>query len=221
MLHVAILTLALASGECRECERNVYHVMPSRNVGIAGNATPNNPYAQPRGAVLVPPNPLIKHPSIAHVIPCPVVRCVGQNCYSATRPYLPGVPVFDYRQDFNYPWTQSTTPNRPVAVTGGGWQVMQVPEGIPTPAVIQGPSTVPMPEVLPWYGSPEAEIPLDGEVMPAPEVVPAPEVEAHKKPRSRVSAKSPARVVKRAQIVPSSAGGVLISDTAQSVPRRR
>ncbi len=223
MLHIAILTLALAGGECRECERNAYRVVPSPN-GSYSAATPNNPYAagMPRGTVLVPPPPLIKHPSILHVIPCPMVRCVGQNCYSATRPYLPGVPVFDYRQDFNYPWSQSTTPNRPVAVSGGGWQVMQVPESMPTPAIVPGPSTVPMPEILPRTGLPsEVEMMPEGDVMPEPEIVPAPDVHARKQMKSRASAQVPIRVAPRAKIVASRSGGVVVSDSAATVAKRR
>jgi hypothetical protein len=223
MLHIAILTLALASGECPECDRNAYRVMPSPN-GPYAAATPNNPYAagMPRGTVLVPPPPLIKHPSIAHVIPCPVVRCVGQNCYSATRPYLPGVPVFDYRQDFNYPWSQSTTPNRPVAVSGGGWQVMQVPENIPTPAIVPGPSTVPMPEVLPRREvMPEYDIMQEEGVMPQPEMVPSPDAQARKKAKSRTTARATVRVAPRGKVVASRGGGVLVSDATGTVAKQR
>jgi hypothetical protein len=36
-----------------------------------------------------------------------MARCVGQNCFSVTRPFIPNVPVYDYRKDFNYPWSQA------------------------------------------------------------------------------------------------------------------
>ena len=83
---------------------------------------------------LIPPAPTINHPSIIHTIPRPIVGCTGQNCFSATRPFLPGVPVFNYRQDFNYPWSQV-----PCALRGPGpplepyLEEYGAPEEVPAP----------------------------------------------------------------------------------------
>jgi hypothetical protein len=129
MLHVALLTLALASGECPECDRNAWRILTVP----PGTYTPG-PYVRglPRAAALVPPPPKIKHPSVLHVIPCPVVRCTGQNCFSATRPFLPGVPAFDYRQDFNYPWSQEPCALRPPAVGPPvDYELIDEPEVVP------------------------------------------------------------------------------------------
>jgi hypothetical protein len=126
MLHIAILTVALVTGDCPECDRGAWGVIgaPAGQVGSGA----------PMARALVPPPPLIKHPSVLQVIPCPVVRCVGQGCFSVTRPYLPGVPVYNYRQDFNYPWSQAPSALRPVGVVGGsGYELIDEPEVVPGP----------------------------------------------------------------------------------------
>jgi hypothetical protein len=128
MLHVAILTLALASGECPQCQRPGPHLV----------GTPNRPGATdlPMAPALVPPPPVLRHPSIIYMAPCACAGCVGQNCFSITRPYLPGVPVYNYRQDFNYPWSQEPCWMPP---PGAGFEPAyepgDVPEEVPLPAV--------------------------------------------------------------------------------------
>jgi hypothetical protein len=127
MLHVAIITLALTSGECPECDRGGWGVLTAPRARYRQGA--------PQAPALVPPPPIIRHPSLLQVIPCPVVRCVGQNCFSTTRPYLPGVPVFDYRQEFDYPWSQAPSALRPVAVGGyEEYELIDEPKVVPTPA---------------------------------------------------------------------------------------
>ncbi|MGD9719983.1 MAG: hypothetical protein AB7O59_02070 [Pirellulales bacterium] len=134
MLHLAILTAVLVSGECPECERGGWGVLRSPAVASLDG--------YPRARALVPPPPVIKHPSIIHVIPCPVVRCVGQNCFSVTRPYLPGVPVFDYRKDFNYPWSQEPCALAPPVAAYG--EPYFDPSDVP-PA--DGPEFIPAPQL--------------------------------------------------------------------------
>ncbi len=151
MIHVAILTVALVSGECPECDRGQWGVI-SAPAG-EGYAAPNAPgYPQdgspPMAPALVPPPPLIKHPSVLQVIPCPVVRCVGQDCFSITRPYLPGVPVYDYRKDFNYPWSQAPYRDYPISYGAGPGYGMPVPPyDMPAPGaeMIDGPEVLPGP----------------------------------------------------------------------------
>jgi hypothetical protein len=193
MLHVAILTLALASGDCPDCDRAAWktRVVPSGQ--YAGNL--------PRAAVLVPPPPLIKHPSIAHVVPCPVVRCTGQNCFSTTRPYLPGVPVFNYRQDFNYPWSQAPSNPRPLTVAGNpSYELIEVPTYAPIRSPYEGPIEGPVEESI---DSP-LEAPGKG-----PEVVPAPPWEGRRKMKSK------------ATITARRGGGVQVSDQIRQAARRR
>lgn len=158
MLHVAILTFALVSAECPECDRGQWGVISAPATGYAASNAPgySRNGSPPLAPALVPPPPLIKHPSLFQVIPCPVVRCVGQDCFSVTRPYLPGVPVYNYRKDFNYPWSQA--PYRDYPISYGP------PPGYPMPA--------------PGYGIPEPGY----ELMDEPEVIPGPLLEG--RPRS-------------------------------------
>ena len=126
MLHVAIITAALVSGECPYCDRGGWGVLTAPPAAYRQGA--------PRAPALVPPPPIIKRPSVLQVIPCPVVRCTGQNCFSTRRPYLPGVPVFDYRQEFDYPWSQAPVVMRPVAVGGyEAFETIEEPEYVPPP----------------------------------------------------------------------------------------
>lgn len=129
MFHVALLTLALASGECPDCQR----ALPN-----SGYNTPNRPGATdlPMATAIVPPRPILNYPSITQMIPTPCVGCVGQNCFSTTRPFLPGVPVFDYRREFNYPWSQMPCRVVPTPIAVGyGPQYGPVdgPEEVPAP----------------------------------------------------------------------------------------
>jgi hypothetical protein len=128
MLHVAILTLALVSGECPDCQR------PGASPGLRN--TPNRPGATdlPMAAALVPPPPVLRYPSIFYMLPCACAGCVGQNCFSITRPYLPGVPVYNYRRDFNYPWSQEPCWMPPPAAAFDGPSEPGVgPEEVPLP----------------------------------------------------------------------------------------
>jgi hypothetical protein len=184
MLHLAILTIALASGDCPECDRGAWRTL----------AAPGGQYdgQLPRAAVLVPPPPLLKYPSIAYWVPCPCVRCVGQNCFSTTRPYLPGVPVFNYRQDFNYPWSQAPSNLRPLTVPGKvSHELIEVPTYAPV--------AVPVPTPI----ETEVEGPVD-----APEVVPAPPWEGRHKSKSKGT------------ITARRTGGVLVSDQVRPADKR-
>jgi hypothetical protein len=46
-------------------------------------------------------------PRYVQLIPRPIVGCVGQNCASCDIPLYPGAVRFDYRTDFDYPWSQA------------------------------------------------------------------------------------------------------------------
>ena len=95
MLQVALVTLALATGGCPACERE-------RGYG------PDAPYGMPPlPAAMGKCNPLPARPALEQTIPCPIVGCVGRNCDSCCRPLSPGAMPFDYRTDFNYPWSQA------------------------------------------------------------------------------------------------------------------
>jgi hypothetical protein len=80
-----------------------------------------------------------------YALPKAIVGCAGQYCLSCNRPLLPGAPMFDYRTDFNYPWSQ--VPCAPVApalfppspfpeIVPNG----QLPEEIPAPEAVQASS---------------------------------------------------------------------------------
>ena len=192
MLHVAILTLALASGDCPECQREAWGQLSPP----LGQYDPSLPGSR----VLVPPPPAIKHPSIAHVIPCPVVRCVGQNCFSTTRPYLPGVPVFNYRQDFNYPWSQAPSNLRPMTIAGRpSYQWIEVPREAPVLQPFQAPAAVPLDD-------PSA---LETDQRGEPEVVPAPPWESRRNSKAKPT------------VTTSRSGEVLVSDRLETAARRR
>ena len=95
MLQAAIVALVLATGGCPACERE-------RAYG------PNAPYGMaPLPAAMGKCNPLPARPAFVQTIPCPIVGCVGRNCDSCSRPLTPGAMPFDYRTDFNYPWSQT------------------------------------------------------------------------------------------------------------------
>jgi hypothetical protein len=75
-----------------------------------------------------------------YALPKAIVGCAGQYCLSCNRPLLPGAPMFDYRTDFNYPWSQ--VPCAPVApalfpvIVPDG----QLPEELPVPPAVQASS---------------------------------------------------------------------------------
>jgi len=110
MLHLAIVTLALISGECPSCQ------------AIPGTL--------PRIRVVDHFGPLGK------AIPPYLVGCAGQDCFSCNRALIPGVPNFNYRTDFNYPWSQAPCWLPPPRAAYGPIEedlVPPVPEEVPLP----------------------------------------------------------------------------------------
>ena len=59
-------------------------------------------------------------------IPRRIVGCVGQNCCSCSQPLMPGMSAFNYRVNFDYPWSQV-----PCALAPS--RLLPVAEPVPTP----------------------------------------------------------------------------------------
>ncbi len=113
MFHVALFTLALLSGDCPACGDGRAPTDAFGYPAYYGPPGVYGPQSVTRGRLgygMGTPwtvRPLVPRAAIAQTIPRPVVGCVGQNCYSTYRPPVPGFPSFDYRTDFNYPWSQA------------------------------------------------------------------------------------------------------------------
>ena len=97
VLQVALISLALVTGDCPACAE----ITPNGLIG--GRAVANHlPYGKvnrirpiyERGVVM----PWI------YVLPRAIVGCAGPYCASCN--CVPGVAGFDYRTNFNYPWSQ-------------------------------------------------------------------------------------------------------------------
>jgi hypothetical protein len=128
MLQVAILTLALLNGDCPEC---------GRAYGPPGVYGPGSVTYGRLGYGIGTPwtvRPILPRAAIVQTIPRPVVGCVGQNCYSTYRPPVPGIPSFDYRTDFNYPWSQAPCALYP---RHGSDVELNLPEVVPAPPALE------------------------------------------------------------------------------------
>jgi hypothetical protein len=146
VLQVALISLALVTGDCPACDRMSVNVPTgprmSANSLPYGRVNRIRPICE-RGLVM----PWI------YALPRAIVGCAGPYCASCN--CVPGVAGFDYRTDFNYPWSQKPyTMVAPLMVPDGPLPEMmpnsRSPEELPTPEAAQASSKRrPKPSVVP------------------------------------------------------------------------